>query len=69
MDRSIAASPSKRQAAIDEYRRMMYDNLYVIVTTERVKYPLIVSEKLGNVPEKGFAIAANFSGEQLFFKQ
>ncbi|MGQ9629534.1 MAG: ABC transporter substrate-binding protein [bacterium] len=69
MDRSIAASPEKRQAAIDEYRRMMYDNLYAIITTQNVKYPLIVSEKLGNVPHAGFAIAANFSGEQLFFKE
>jgi hypothetical protein len=29
---------------------------------------MVVSAKLGNVPQSGFAIGANFSGEQLFFK-
>jgi hypothetical protein len=29
---------------------------------------MTVSTKLGNVPQSGFAIATNFSGEQPFFK-
>jgi hypothetical protein len=30
---------------------------------------MVVSTRLGNVPQSGFAIGANFSGEQLFFNE
>lgn len=68
MDRSIALSGAERQAAIDEVREMMMENVYIILNVEDVKYPLVVNKNLGNVPTGGFAIAANFAGEQLFFK-
>ena len=45
------------------------DNLPYINYVENVKYPMIASVKLGNIPQSGFAIAANFSGEQFFFKE
>jgi peptide/nickel transport system substrate-binding protein len=45
------------------------DNLPIVKIVEGVKYPMIASKKLGNVAQGGFAIASNFSGEQLFFKQ
>ena len=45
------------------------DNLPLINIVEGVKYPMIASKKLGNVAQGGFAIASNFSGEQLFFNQ
>lgn len=44
------------------------ENLPIVKIVEGVKYPMIVSKKLGNVAQGGFAIASNFSGEQLFFK-
>ena len=44
------------------------DNLPFVNFVENVKYPMVVSVKLGNIPQSGFAIAANFSGEQMFFK-
>jgi peptide/nickel transport system substrate-binding protein len=44
-------------------------NLPVLTVVEGVKYPMIASSKLGNIPSGGYAIAANFSGEQLFFKE
>ena len=68
MDRSIARSGAEREAAIDEVRQMMQENVYIILNVEDVKYPLVVNKNLGNVPTGGFAIAANFAGEQLFFK-
>ena len=68
MDRSIALSGAERQAAIDEVRERMMENVYIILNVEDVKYPLVVNKNLGNVPTGGFAIAANFAGEQLFFK-
>ena len=36
-----------------------------ITIVEDVKYPMVVSKKLGNVAEGGFAIGLNFAGEQL----
>ena len=48
---------------------MMYDNLYIITTVERVKYPLIVNRKMRNVPTAGFAIAANFALEQMYYEE
>jgi len=69
MNQSVLTSGKERQEAIDEYRRMMYENVWIIVTTERVKYPLVVSKKLGNIPHSGFAIAGNFAAEQFYFKE
>lgn len=34
-----------------------------------VKQPVIVNDKLGNVTNKGYAIALNFSAEQFYFKK
>jgi len=45
------------------------ENLPLITVVENVKYPMIASENLRNIPQAGFAIAANFSGEQLFFAE
>ena len=47
---------------------MMYDNCYVIVTVERVAYPLVVNKALRNVPTEGFAISANFALEQMYYE-
>jgi peptide/nickel transport system substrate-binding protein len=45
------------------------ENLPIIKIVEGVKYPMIVSKNLGNVAQSGYAIACNFAGEQLFFKE
>ena len=55
MDRSIALSGAEREAAIEEVREMMMENVYIILNVEDVKYPLIVNKNLGNVPTGGFA--------------
>jgi peptide/nickel transport system substrate-binding protein len=45
------------------------DNLPLITLVEKVKYPLIISARMGNVASAGFAIAQNFAGEQFFYKE
>ncbi len=45
------------------------DNLPMITLVEQVKYPLIISARMGNVASNGYAIAQNFAGEQFFYKE
>jgi peptide/nickel transport system substrate-binding protein len=67
VNRSIVVDGADREAEVAAWQKMMYDNLYCIVTVERVPYPLIVNKDLRNVPTSGFAIAANFSLEQMYY--
>jgi peptide/nickel transport system substrate-binding protein len=60
----------------DEYNQLMEqghawsrENLPLITIVEGVKYPMIASQRLRNVPAGGYAIAANFAGEQLWFAE
>jgi peptide/nickel transport system substrate-binding protein len=72
---------SRRWQAVsgsDEYNKIVAeglqwtrDNLPYINLVEHVKYPMVVNAKLGNVPPSGapaYAIGANFSIVQMFFK-
>ena len=59
----------------DEFNQLKEDtfawsrtNLPVITIVEQVKYPMIVATNLRNVATAGYAIAANFAGEQLWFE-
>jgi len=61
-------------AGSDEYNQMAEEghqwqqaNLPQITLVENVKYPMIASKRLRNVPSAGYAIAGNFAGEQLWF--
>ena len=61
-------------AGSDEYNTLAAEgnawqqaNLPQITIVENVKYPMIASKKLRNVPTAGYAIACNFAGEQLWF--
>lgn len=67
--RKVSISPPEEgRAAVEEVKRDLAENLWYFVHIENVMQPLIINEKLGNVSDKGFAIAANFSGEQFFFR-
>jgi peptide/nickel transport system substrate-binding protein len=68
-NKSATAGGAEREEAIAAWRKMMYDNVYVIVTVEHTAYPLIVNKKLQNVPTAGFAIAANFAMEQMYYAE
>lgn len=65
---SVTVPPERSLEIVKEYKKLMYDEVFFVQLLTEVKYPLIVNKKLGNVPHKGFAIAGNFAGEQLFFK-
>jgi len=54
---------------MEEWEKSMYDTLFLIVPVEDIMIPLIVSNKLGNVPEDGYQIMANFAGEILYYKE
>jgi len=69
VEQSIVVSPEKRQEIVKEYRRLLYENIFIMMIVEKAKYSLIVSERLGNVPHRGFAITTNFAAEQLFFRR
>lgn len=65
------AGSEEYNAKVQEAYKWCRDNLPYINFVEHVKYPLVVNKKLGNVPESGapvYAIAANFSIVQMFFK-
>jgi len=53
----------------DQIKESRRENVWAIVTAEQVRQPLIVSARLGNVTDQGWAIALNFSAEQLFFRE
>jgi peptide/nickel transport system substrate-binding protein len=57
---SVSGSDEYNQLKEDGYA-WSRDNLAQITLVESVKYPMIASQKLGNIPKAGFAIAANFS--------
>ncbi len=56
---------------VEEGLKWARDNMPYINLVENVQYPMIVNKKLGNVPPTGtdaFAIGANFSIVQMYFK-
>jgi peptide/nickel transport system substrate-binding protein len=53
----------------EELRAEMKKNNWYFVHVENVKQPLVVNSNLANVSDKGYAIAANFSGEGFFFRK
>ena len=72
----IDAARWKAVPGSPEYKKLRAEGLEwhktylpLITIVEKVKYPMIASERLGNIPRSGYAIAANFSGEQFFFKK
>ena len=63
---SVAGS-DEYNAFVDQGHQWQQANLPQITIVENVKYPMIASKRLRNVPVAGYAIAGNFAGEQLWF--
>jgi peptide/nickel transport system substrate-binding protein len=57
------------QKLYEEIYGIHYDNVFQMPIAEKVKQPLIVNAKLGNVPIDGTAVAANIAGVQMFFRE
>jgi peptide/nickel transport system substrate-binding protein len=62
------ATPEDKKL-FDEIYSILHDNVFFFITSQKSAYPLIASERLGNIPHAGFGIGANLSGEQFFFRQ
>ncbi|OAS87818.1 ABC transporter substrate-binding protein [Metabacillus litoralis] len=69
MDELQVSTPEEAKAVEEKIREEMKNNLHYFVHVEKVKQPLIVNNKLGNITDKGTAISINFAGEQMYFKE
>ncbi len=63
-----ATSAEEIETYLNEWEKAIHDSLFLLVPVEDVMIPLIVNERLRNVPEKGYQIIANFAGEALFYE-
>lgn len=53
-----------------QLKQSMHDNYWYLTPLQSIKQPMIVNAKIGNVPnEDCVAIAADFSGEQFFYRK
>lgn len=66
---ALVPSTPESDEAIDAIFQWFYDNIPYFVTVEAAGYPVLISERLRNVPTKGLAIDAAFIGEQYFFAE
>ncbi|SDX71568.1 ABC transporter substrate-binding protein [Paenibacillus sp. CF384] len=65
---ALATDPENAKRMIEEVKQQMKNNVYYFVPLSDVKQPIIVNEKLKNIPsDSSFAIGTDFSGEQFFF--
>lgn len=64
---AVPASDEDKKLAQGIYK-LLGDNIWFFPLAEKVNYAMIVSAKLGNIPQSGQAIGADYSGEQFFFK-
>ncbi|MCB0092434.1 MAG: hypothetical protein KDE54_31315, partial [Caldilineaceae bacterium] len=63
---SVAGSDEYNTLA-EQGHQWQQEYLPQITLVEDVKYPMIASKKLHNIPQAGYAIACNFAGEQLWY--
>ncbi|MGQ9628825.1 MAG: ABC transporter substrate-binding protein [bacterium] len=64
-----STSPEEMVKKFDEWVKSVTDNLFMMPPVEDVMIPLVVNKNIGNVPDKGYQIVANFAGELFFFRR
>jgi peptide/nickel transport system substrate-binding protein len=66
---SVAVNPesAEREAIIQEYLDILYEQIYCMTTVIDVKAPLILHKDIKNVGTDGFAIAAYYAAEQWYY--
>ncbi|MGQ9629390.1 MAG: ABC transporter substrate-binding protein [bacterium] len=69
VSRLYLVPPEERPKVHAEFTKLIYDNIYWFIVVEDIKYPVIVSKRMGNVAHKGYGIGAHFSAEQYFLKE
>lgn len=70
-ENSIKATESFEEVGkgLEEWEQAMRETLFLLVPVEDVGIPLIVSDKIRNVPEDGYQIMANFAGEIFYYDE
>ncbi len=68
-DLMAATTAEQRESIKNEILKLEYDNVWFMDTVSDVKQPVMVSNNLGNVAHKGYALAANQAAEIYFFKK
>ena len=68
IDQAATATPAEGILLIDQLKEDLGENYWYLIHVENVQQPLIVNAKMGNVSEKGWAIATNFAAEQIFYR-
>jgi len=61
-------TPTEIKRYLEAWGKTVHDTLFMLVPVEDIMIPLVVNERLGNVPEKGYQIMATFAMETLFYK-
>ena len=61
-------SPAQ-MAVLEEIVSIWTDNLLFLPLTGQTRRPVIVSDRLGNVPHGGMNMDVNFNAEQLFYER
>jgi len=64
-----AASLQDLDAAWQSTLKLLHDNVPWFIPLDDVVLPLVVSAKLGNVPDSGYQIVGNFGMEAYYFKK
>jgi len=68
MQRMYLVSPQERDKLHTDFLKNVADNFWWGITAEDIQYLVITNKNMANVATKGFGIAAQFAGEQYFFK-
>ncbi|HRW05464.1 MAG TPA: ABC transporter substrate-binding protein [Caldilineaceae bacterium] len=63
------AGGDEYNAFVEQGHQWQQEYIPQITIVENVKYPMIASKRLRNVPSAGYAIAGNFAGEQLWYAE
>jgi peptide/nickel transport system substrate-binding protein len=66
--KSMAVPPEEREAVIETYMKVLYDNVFFIPTIEDEQRPIIANVSLRNVPYGGFTLASCYLGEIFYFE-
>ncbi|MGQ9631713.1 MAG: ABC transporter substrate-binding protein [bacterium] len=68
--KAMEVSDEERPRVLEEWGKLIYDNVFWITTVDNAMYAVAINEKMGNVAKEGtFGIAAQFAGEVYFFRQ
>ncbi len=68
MSKSWVVGPEERLEVIAEYEKLHYTNVFWFVIVNTAKYAVLINKDMGNVAPRGYGIAAQFAGEQYFFR-